>query len=96
MKKVGADEEGWCWYIFYIPYVGRARVEHVDISVLNENGSGILREGGRRVGGGRGRVGRTGSEGGRREGGRRVGRTRERWGERGTYMYEGGRREGGS
>lgn len=40
----------------YIPYVGRAWVEHVDISVLNENGSGILRwEGGREGDGGRGK-----------------------------------------
>ena len=96
MKKVGADEEGWCWYIFYIPYVGRARVEHVDISVLNENGSGILREGGRRGEGGtngeRGREERGRQEGGTYEG--EMGGAREG----GTYMYEGemgGAREGG-
>jgi len=51
----------------YIPYVGRAWVEHVDISVLNENGSGILRwEGGR----GGWREGEGGTEGG---GGRKGG-----------------------
>lgn len=59
----------------YIPYVGRAWVEHVDISVLNENGSGILRWEGEKGDGGRGKeVEREGKEG--REGER--GRERER------------------
>jgi len=47
----------------YIPYVGRAWVEHVDISVLNENGSGILRWERGRGDGGRGKeVEREGEE----------------------------------
>ena len=44
----------------YVPYFGRARIQHVHILVLNENSSGVLREemreGGRE--GGREREGR--------------------------------------